>query len=63
MSNNEWLVLALACGVAIVGLLLAASNPQGTSYWVGLALFVAAIIYSGLIIKRYFDRIERQGHR
>ncbi len=60
MSNGEWLVLALACGVAIVGLLVAASNPQGTSYWAGLALFVAAVAYSGLLIKRYFDRVERQ---
>jgi membrane protein implicated in regulation of membrane protease activity len=61
VSNGEWLVLVLACGVAIVGLLLAASNPQGASYWAGLALFVAAVIYAGLVIKRYFDRVERQG--
>lgn len=60
MSNGEWLMLVLACGVAIAGLLLAASNPQGTSYWFGLALFVIAVIYSGLVIKRYFDRIERE---
>ncbi len=60
MSNGEGLALAVACCAAIGGLLLAASNPQGAGYWLGFALFVGAIIYSALVIKRYFDRAERQ---
>jgi membrane protein implicated in regulation of membrane protease activity len=62
VSNGEWLSLVVACGVAIVGLLVAAANRLGTGYWLGLAIFVAAVIYSALAIKRYFDRIERQRH-
>jgi hypothetical protein len=60
VSNREWLALAVACVVAIGGLLLAASNAQGPAYCLGFALFFAAIIGSALVIKRYFDRAERQ---
>ncbi len=60
MSNGEWLRLVLACGAAVGGLLLAASNPQGSTYWLGLAVFVAAIVCGALVIKRYFDRVERE---
>ncbi|HEY7578860.1 MAG TPA: hypothetical protein VH855_14795 [Acetobacteraceae bacterium] len=60
MSNREWLAIAVACGAAIGGLLLAASNAQGPAYCAGFALFFAAIICSALVIKRYFDRAERQ---
>jgi hypothetical protein len=52
-------MLVVACGVGIAGLLLGSSNPEGASYWVGLALFVAAIIFSGWVIKRYFDQVDR----
>lgn len=59
MTLGEWLVLALACGAAIAGLLLAASNPEGATYGMGLGLFGAAVIYAGVFIKRHFDRSEQ----
>ncbi len=59
MSIGEWLVLVLACAVAIVGLFLAASDNEGTIYKIGLALFVAAVGYALLFIKRHFDRIDQ----
>lgn len=63
MSNTEWLVLALACGAGIVGLLLAASGGgEGTTYTLGLGLFVAAVIYAFHFIKRYFDRVDQTRH-
>ena len=62
MSTGEWLVLALACGAGIVGLLLAASGDEGTIYVLGLGLFAGAVIYAGLFIKRHFDRLDRMRH-
>ena len=59
MSNGNWLALLLACLVGVAGLLLAASSQQGTGYWLGFVLFVAAVLYSALVIKRTFDRIDR----
>ena len=62
MSIGEWLVLALACGAGIVGLLLAASGDEGTLYVLGLGLFAGAVIYISLFIKRHFDRLDRMRH-
>jgi hypothetical protein len=62
VSIGEWLVLALACGAAVVGLLLAAAQDGGASYPIGLALFVAAVAYAFVFIKRHFDRIDRAPH-
>ena len=62
MSTGEWLVLALACGAGIVGLLLAASGDEGTIYVLGLGLFAGAVIYAGLFIKRHFDRQDGMRH-
>ena len=62
MSIGEWLVLALACGAGIVGLLLAASGGAETIYVLGLGLFAGAVIYTALFIKRHFDRIDQMRH-
>lgn len=59
MSVGEWLVLVLACGAAILGLFLAASNTEGAIYNIGLGLFAAAVAYAFLFIKRHFDRIDQ----
>ncbi len=59
MSIGEWLVLALACGAGILGLLLAASAEGKTIYALGLGLFAGAVIYAFLLVKRYFDRLDR----
>ncbi len=59
MALSEWLVLALSCVAAVVGLMLAASEGEGTTYTIGLGLFVAAVIYAFYLIKRYFDRLEQ----
>jgi hypothetical protein len=61
VSIGEWLVLALACGAGVVGLLLAASGDQETLYVLGLGLFAGAVIYAALFIKRHFDRLDRMG--
>jgi hypothetical protein len=62
VSIGEWLVLALACGAGIVGLLLAASGDEGTLYVLGLGLFAGAVIYVSLFIKRHFDRLDQARH-
>jgi hypothetical protein len=62
VTIGEWLVLALACGAGIVGLLLAASGDEGTLYVLGLGLFCGAVVYASLFIKRHFDRIDRMRH-
>jgi hypothetical protein len=60
MSLGEWLSLVAAVGVGIVGLLLASSGDDGTTYTIGLGLFVAAVIYAFAQVKRYFDRVDRE---
>jgi membrane protein implicated in regulation of membrane protease activity len=63
VSIGEWFVLALTCAVGVVGLLLAASGGEGSgSYTIGLMLFVAAVIYAFIFIKRYFDRVDQTRH-
>jgi hypothetical protein len=62
VSNGKWLVLALACAVGIVGLLLASSDNGGATYTIGLGLFVAAAVYTFWLIKRHFDHLEQMRH-
>jgi hypothetical protein len=63
VSIGGWLVLALACGAGIVGLLLAAaSEGENTTYLLGLGLFAASVIYASLFIKRHFDRLDQARH-
>jgi hypothetical protein len=62
VSIGEWLVLALACAAGIVGLLLAASDRGGTAYTIGIILFVAAVAYTFVFIKRHFDRLDQMRH-
>jgi uncharacterized membrane protein (DUF485 family) len=62
VSNGEWLVLVLACAVGVIGLLLAASDSGGTTYTLGFGLFVVAIVYTFVFIKRHFDRLDQSRH-
>jgi hypothetical protein len=59
VSLGEWLVMVLACGAGIAGLLLASSGEEVTTYALGLVLFAGAVIYVGLFIKRHFDRLDQ----
>jgi hypothetical protein len=54
----QWFVLALACAAGIVGLLLAASDKGEATYNIGVGLFVAAVAYAFVFIKRHFDRLD-----
>jgi membrane protein implicated in regulation of membrane protease activity len=62
VSLGEWLALVLSCGAAIVGLLVAASDGMGTTYTIGVMLFVAGVIYAFYLVKRYFDRTGQTTH-
>jgi hypothetical protein len=62
VSLGEWLVLALACAVGTAGLFLAASQSGGTTYTIGLALFIGAVAYVFRLVKRHFDRIDAMRH-
>jgi membrane protein implicated in regulation of membrane protease activity len=62
MAIGEWFVLALACAAGVIGLLLAASNDGGGTYHIGLGLFIVAVVYAFVFIKRHFDRIDRTPH-
>jgi hypothetical protein len=59
VSIRQWFVFAVTCGVGVIGLLIAASGGEGNSYAVGLMLFVGAVIYAFIQIKRHFDRIDQ----
>jgi hypothetical protein len=62
MPLDQWLVLALTCCAAIVGLLVAASGGTGTGYGLGLVLFAAAVVYAFYLVKRHFDRADQLHH-
>ncbi len=62
MSIGEWLVLALTCLACIGGLFLAASSDGGAVYGFGLVVSAGAVSYAGVIIKRYFDRLDQARH-
>jgi hypothetical protein len=62
LSIGEWLVLALACAAGVVGLLFAASDSGGTAFTIGIGLFVAAVVYTFVSIKRHFDRLDQMRH-
>ena len=62
MSLDQWFVLALTCGVAVVGLLIAAGGGTGTGYGLGLVLFAVAVVYAFYLVKRHFDRIDQSHH-
>jgi hypothetical protein len=52
-------VLAVTCGVGVIGLLIAASSDDGNGYAFGLMLFVGAVIYAFIQIKQHFDRVDQ----
>jgi hypothetical protein len=62
VANGQWLVLALACAVGVTGLLLAASDSGGATDTIGLGLFVVAVVYAFVFIKRHFDRLDQSQH-
>ena len=59
MIFGNWLVLALSVIVGVFALFTAAHSGDGTTYDVGLLVFVLAIAVVFVIIKRNFDRAER----
>lgn len=62
MAICGWLVLAVACAVGIVGLLLAASANGGASGCVGFGVFLIAVAFAFVMIKRHFDRADQLRH-
>jgi hypothetical protein len=57
VSIGRWLALAAACGVATLGLLLASWQIFGD-----FALFAIAVLGAFLLVKRYFDDLDRIRH-
>ncbi len=62
MAIGGWLILAATCAVGIVGLLIAASDNAGSGFCIGFALFLAAVAYAFVLVKRHFDRIDQTHH-
>jgi hypothetical protein len=58
-----WVQLLLAAIVAILALLDASANQAGTGGTIAFLIFLAAIAYAFFMIKRGFDRIDRERHR
>jgi len=54
-----WIQLLLAVIVGIVALLRASADQASTAGTIAFLIFLAAIAYAFLTIKRVFDRIDR----
>jgi hypothetical protein len=61
MTLGQVFVLVLAGVAGIAGLFLAAASRGGAGELIGLAIFVAAVVYVFAGIKRHFDQIDA-GH-
>jgi len=48
--------------VGLFGLFYAAGSQDGYSYFVGLALFIGAVLFMFHMIKGYYDQLEASDH-
>jgi hypothetical protein len=56
---GKWIVGAAVAVLALIGLVVAAKAHDTTMYWVGLAIFVFAILFIFNMVKRSFDTAEQ----
>ena len=55
---ETWLIGGLTVVVAHIGLLLAANADDGTMAWVGMLLFIAAVLFGFDLIRRATGRSD-----
>ncbi|MDP2699576.1 hypothetical protein [Thalassospira sp.] len=48
--------------VAIGGLFYASGSVDGYSYFIGLIVFIAAVLFLFHLIKNFYDEQEKQNH-
>jgi len=58
-----WAQLALATIVAILALVDASASHNNTTATIAFLIFLAAIAYAFVTIKRAFDQIDRDRHK
>lgn len=63
MPSSFWMQLALAVIIAILALLNASANQNSMGGAIAFLIFLAAVGYAFLTIKRAFDRIDSERHR
>ena len=59
---SKWVVGAAISVLALVGLIVSARAQDATMYWVGLAIFVFAVLFIFHMVKRSFDQAEAGSH-
>jgi membrane protein implicated in regulation of membrane protease activity len=59
MELREWVVLVATIIVGILALAFASGTHDPINYTIALIVFLAAVVFAFLQVKRYFDRVER----
>jgi len=57
-GSCKWIGGGVIGIVGVLGLFLSAHSHGGAMYWVGLAVFVIAVLVIGAMVKRHFDLTE-----
>ena len=57
-GTGKWISGAVIGLIGILGLFVSAHSHGGGAYWVGIAVFVIAVLVIGAMVKRHFDLTE-----
>jgi len=57
-GSGKWIGGGIIGVVGILGLFLSAHSHGGAMYWVGLLIFVVAVLVIGAMVKRHYDLTE-----
>ena len=62
MATDRFIFGVLTIAVGLFGLFYAAGSHDGYSYFVGLALFIGAVLFMFHLIKGHYDQLEASDH-
>ncbi|RCK29919.1 MULTISPECIES: hypothetical protein [Thalassospira] len=62
MGTDRVIFGVLTIVVGIFGLFYASGSHDGYSYFVGLALFIGAVLFMFHLIKGHYDQLEEADH-
>jgi hypothetical protein len=58
-GTGKWIGGGIVGVIGILGLFLSAHAHGGTTYYLGIAVFVVAVLAIGAMVKHHFDLTER----
>lgn len=62
MATDRIILGVLTIVVGLFGLFYASGSHDGYSYFVGLAMFIGAVLFMFHLIKGHYDQLEASDH-